>query len=112
MVFTMSLLTIPPLERPTNTSASAITVAKSAGSWSFAKISFSGVKLSLEEVINPLESHMNKFSGCTPRLKYNFAHEMADAPAPLKTTLMVAMSFPEISNAFNKAAAVMMAVPC
>ena len=37
---------------------------------------------------------------------------MADAPAPLKTTLMVAMSFPEISNAFNKAAAVMMAVPC
>ena len=55
---------------------------------------------------------MNKFSDCTPRLKYNFAHEMADAPAPLKTTLMVAMSFPEISNAFNKAAAVMMAVPC
>ncbi|CAI8347754.1 MAG: Uncharacterised protein [Cryomorphaceae bacterium] len=112
MDFTIDFDTMPPLESPTNTSASCMTSLKSAAGWSFAKIAFSSVKLSREVVINPFESHMNKCSGATPSARYNFAHEMADAPAPLKTTFTCEMSLFEISKAFNKAAAVMIAVPC
>ena len=112
MEVTISLLTMFPLDKPTKTSAPFINSAKSAGLWSFAKICFSGFNSSLQVVIKPFESHIKRFSDCTPRLKYSLAHEMADAPAPLKTTLIVLISFSEISNAFNNAAAVIIAVPC
>ena len=62
--------------------------------------------------MSPLESHMNRFSDLTPSARYSFAQEIAEAPAPLKTTLTSSIFFSDISKAFSKAAAVIMAVPC
>jgi hypothetical protein len=43
---------------------------------------------------------------------YSFAHAVADAPAPTKTTLTSPILFPTISSAFKSAAEEMIAVPC
>ena len=112
MLATIFLLTIPPFDNPTNTSAFFSSSSSCASGWSWAKMAFSSVRDSRHWVINPFESHMKRFFVCTPRERYNLAHDMADAPAPLKTTLTLVMSFSANSKAFNKAAAVIMAVPC
>ena len=52
------------------------------------------------------------FSFLTPTAMYIFAHEFADAPAPLITSLISLIFLPEISTAFNNPADEIIAVPC
>ena len=55
---------------------------------------------------------MTMFSGLTPKSTYKLAQAKAAEPAPETTTLMFSTFFPANSNAFNKAAEEIMAVPC
>ena len=52
------------------------------------------------------------FSFLAPNEQYKRVQEVAEAPAPLMIIFTSAISFPTISNAFNSAAAEIMAVPC
>ena len=52
------------------------------------------------------------FSTGTPEFLNNSEHALADAPAPLTTTLTFFIDLPLISKALIKAAVVMIAVPC
>ena len=112
ILLTISLETTPPFDKPTKTSAPFITSDKPHGSCSCANSAFSGVRFSLDAVIKPLESHINKCSEVTPKERYSFAQEIAEAPAPLKTTFTSAMFLSAISRALRSAAEVMIAVPC
>ena len=52
------------------------------------------------------------FFFCAPKLQYNLVQELAEAPAPLTIIFTSAISFPTISMALSKAAALIIAVPC
>ncbi|MNQ89967.1 hypothetical protein D3C85_1052920 [compost metagenome] len=52
------------------------------------------------------------FSFLAPKETYNLVQEIAAAPAPLTTILILSIFFLMISQAFNKAAAEIIAVPC
>ena len=57
-------------------------------------------------------SHIIKLLSLTPELLNKLAQACAEAPAPLITTFTSEIFFLDISNAFIKAAVVMIAVPC
>ena len=77
-----------------------------------AKNCFSAVKFSLSFLITPLLSSITIFSFFAPKERYNLAHDIAAAPAPLTTIFTESISFSAISKAFIKAAAEIIAVPC
>ena len=55
---------------------------------------------------------MTTFSRLAPNAKYKRVQEIAAAPAPLTTILTSSIFLSESSNAFNNAAAEIIAVPC
>ena len=100
------------IESPINTSASFIASAKVEISLSVANSAFCEVKLSRSLRMTPLLSVITIFLDCAPKDLYNLVHETAAAPAPL-TTIFTSSSFlPTSSQAFNNAAAEIIAVPC
>ena len=62
--------------------------------------------------IKPFESNIQIFSTLAPSAQYNFAHDIAAAPAPDITILTSPIFFSASSSAFNKAADEIIAVPC
>ena len=79
---------------------------------SVAKNFLLSVKLGRSLVITPLLSSIKMFSFRAPNATYSFVQEVAEAPAPFTTILTFSIFFPATSNAFNKPADEMMAVPC
>ena len=110
--FTISGLTTFPFDNPTKTSASFIASSRVVKSLSEANSNLCPVRLSLSERITPLLSHITTFSRRAPSETYNRVQEMAAAPAPFTTILTSSIFFSTSSNAFNKAAAEIIAVPC
>ena len=55
---------------------------------------------------------MTIFSGRTPKSTYKFAQAKAAEPAPETTTFIFSIDLFANSNAFNKAAEEIIAVPC
>ena len=101
-----------PIDKPINTSEFCMASSKVFKSLWVANSAFCEVKLSLSFLITPLLSHITTFSLFAPNFKYNLVQEMAAAPAPLTTIFTLEMSLPEMSIAFFRAAAEIIAVPC
>ena len=57
-------------------------------------------------------SNITIFSGLAPKDRYKVAHDTAAEPAPLTTIFTSSIFFSASSNAFFKAAAEIIAVPC
>ena len=55
---------------------------------------------------------MTIFFSLTPKDLYNFVHEIAAAPAPETTTLILSIFLLTNSSAFKSAAHEIIAVPC
>ena len=62
--------------------------------------------------MTPFVSIIRIFLLKTPLLLNKFEHAIAEAPAPLTTTLISLIDFLDMSRAFIKAAKVIIAVPC
>ena len=99
-------------ESPMKTSASTIASSSVSIFLSVANSSFSADKFSLSLRITPLLSSITIFLALAPKALYNLVQETAAAPAPLITMRTSSIFFLVISNAFNKAAADIIAVPC
>ena len=111
----MSPLTMPPTDRPRNTSVPFIASARSPSSTSRAKRALYSLMSSasrLASVMIPFESTSSMFSGRTPSSSQCSEHDSADAPAPETTTFTSSMFFSTTSSPFSSAAPEMMAVPC
>jgi hypothetical protein len=113
MLLIISLLTTLPLLNPIKTSASFNPSANVPyQSFQLQTLAFCSSKSVLPLCINPLLSNTFTFSFFTPNAIYSLIQEIAAAPAPLTTTLTFVYFFFCNSNAFNNAAALIIAVPC
>ena len=81
----ISLETMFPDDNPRKTSAPFIASSSVFKFLSDPKNAFSLVKLSLSFLITPLLSSIIIFDFLAPSERYNLAHDMAAAPAPLMT---------------------------
>ncbi len=104
--------TISAIESPTKTSASTMASSKVSIFLSVANSFLDSARLSASFRMTPLLSSMTIFSSFAPNALYNLVHETAAAPAPLITIRTSDIFLLASSNAFNKAAAEIMAVPC
>ena len=112
ILFIMSAFNTPPLLNPINTSASFM-LSASVTFFPLAINSFFSSSRSVRlSWISPLVSNTLKFSLFAPSDSYSFIQAIAAAPAPFTTNFALSIFFFCISKAFNKAAALMMAVPC
>ena len=105
--------TRPPRLRPRNTSAPFSASDKSAsGVVAWARACFRGPSPSRPAWMWPLLSKTAMFSNRTPSCMYRSRQAMAEAPAPLTTSLTSSAFLPASSSALRRAAPLMMAVPC
>ena len=110
---TMAVVMIPLTESPMKMSAPSSASSSVRSPVSTAKgVLYSFIPSSRPLYITPRESHRMTLSGFAPRRCRWRAVEIADAPAPLKTTRTASMRLPTRSMALRSAAAAMMAVPC
>ena len=112
IAFNMSTFTISAFDKPINTSALTIASSRVWTSIAVANSFFSGVKDVRSLRITPLLSVMIIFSSCAPKALYRRVQETAAAPAPEITMRTSLIFLSANSNAFNKAAHEMIAVPC
>src|SRR5690606_25115673 len=105
----ISGLTILAIDKPMNTSASTIASSKVSIFLWVENSAFSEERFSLSFLITPLLSNITIFSRFAPKDWYKREHEIAAAPAPLITILVSSIFLLVSSNAFNNAAAEIMA---
>ena len=112
MLAIISFDTIFPFDNPRKTSASTKASINETELSCEPKSNFSASSSVLFLHNNPLLSNMKMFSYFAPNVVYNFAQDIAAAPAPEMTIFTSFISLLANSNAFNNAAEEMIAVPC
>ncbi len=110
---TMSGVTRPAADTPTNTSASSMASASVRFFVSRLKAALYAFMPSVRPLYTtPLLSVNRMRSRFTPSRMNMLATAMPDAPEPLNVTAASAGDFPAVSSAFRSAAPAMIAVPC
>ena len=103
---------ISPVDNPKKTSAPTKASSRVIGSISLAYFNCKSDSFGLSFVSNPLLLNIKMFSSFTPSKMYKSAQAIAAEPAPETTNLTSSAFLSANSNAFNKAAEEIIAVPC